>query len=297
MIAYERLSVQPLAGALGAEIGGVDLARLDDAGFAELRRAFREHLVLFFRDQRLDAAALKSFTRRFGPLFRTPYVEPLEGEPDIVAVRKEAEERNISVFGGAWHSDFSFLEAPPLGSVLYALEVPPQGGDTLFANMHLAYETLSPGMRRLLDRVEAMHSGHVYGAARPASATLRTSASMAISRGDPEADRERAHPAVLVHPDTGRRALFVNPIYTTRLADMNPAECRGMLEFLYAHATQPRFTCRFRWRPGSVALWDNRATLHLAIDDYDGFGRLLWRTAIAGEKPLGPSSDPRRPAS
>jgi taurine dioxygenase len=289
MIAQQRISVQPVSGALGAEISGVDLARLGDDDAAEIRRAFHQHLVLFFRDQRLDAAALKAFSRRFGALSRVPYVTPLEDEPDIVAVRKEAEERSISVFGGAWHSDFSFLDEPPLGSALYALDVPPHGGDTLFANMYRAYEALSPGMRRLLDGLEAMHSGHVYGV-RPPTRTMRTSTSIGISRDNPEADIERAHPAVRVHPETGRRALFVNAIYTTRFKDMTEAESRDLLAFLYAHQTQAHFACRFRWQPGSLALWDNRCTLHLAVNDYDGYRRLLWRTTIAGDKPRGPGS-------
>jgi taurine dioxygenase len=290
MIAYRRISVQPVSGALGAEIGGVELARLDDAAFAEIRRAFLEHLVLFFRDQRLDAAGLKAFSRRFGPLSRVPYVKPLDDDPEIIAVRKEPEERRISVFGGAWHSDFSFLAEPPLGSALYALDVPSCGGDTLFADMYRAYEALSPGMRRLLDGLRAMHSGHVYGAARPPTRTMRTSASIEISRGNPEADIERAHPVVRVHPETGRRALFVNAIYTTRFEGMSEAESRPLLAFLEAHATRPELTCRFRWRPGSLALWDNRCTLHLAVNDYDGARRLLWRTTIAGDTPIGPGT-------
>jgi taurine dioxygenase len=290
MIAYRRISVQPVSGALGAEIGGVDLARLDDDAVAEIRRAFLDHLVLFFRGQRLDAESLKAFSRRFGPLSRVPYVKPLDGEPDIIAVRKEPEERAISVFGGAWHSDFSFLAAPPLGSALYALEVPTCGGDTLFADMYRAYEALSPGMRRLLDGLRAMHSGHVYGAARPPTQSMRTSASIEISRGNPEADLERAHPVVRVHPETGRRALFVNAIYTTRFESMSEAESRPLLAFLEAHATRPEFTCRFRWESGSLALWDNRCTLHLAVNDYDGARRLLWRTTIAGDSPIGPGT-------
>jgi taurine dioxygenase len=294
MIAYRRISVQPISGALGAEVGGVDLAQADGAAFAEIRHAFLEHLVLFFRDQSLDAKSLKAFSRRFGPLSRVPYVKPLEDEPDIIAVRKEAEERKISVFGGAWHSDFSFLEEPPLGSALYAVDVPPHGGDTLFADMYRAYETLSSGMRNLLDGLRAMHSGHVYGAARPPTLTMRTSSSIEISRGNEEADVERAHPVVRIHPETGRRALFVNAIYTTRFENMSAEESRPLLAFLHAHATRPEFTCRFRWRPGSLALWDNRCTLHLAVNDYDGARRLLWRTTIAGDAPKG--SDTRASA-
>jgi taurine dioxygenase len=182
MMAYRRIAVTPVGGALGASVSGVDLSALDQESFAEIRQAFLEHLVLFFHDQKLDAAALKAFTARFGPLSRVPYIAALEGEPDIVAVRKEKEERRISVFGGAWHSDFSFLPEPPLGSVLYALEVPAYGGDTLFADMYRAFEALSPGKQRLLEPLRAMHSGHVYGAARPPTLTMRTSASIGISR-------------------------------------------------------------------------------------------------------------------
>ena len=252
-------------------ISGVDLARLDEESFVEIRRAFLDHLVLFFREQELDAAALKAFTARFGPLSRVPYITPLEGEPDIVAVRKEKEERRISVFGGAWHSDFSFLAEPPLGSVLYALEVPPYGGDTLFADMYRAYEALSPGLQRLLEGLRAMHSGHVYGAARSPTLTMRTSTSIGISRNNPEADEERPQPVVRLHPETGRKALLVNAIYTTRFEGMTEEESRPLLEFLYARAVRPEFTCRFSWAPGSVAVWDNRCTLHLAVNDYDGF--------------------------
>jgi taurine dioxygenase len=291
MMPYRRIAVTPVGGALGAMVSGVDLARLDDESFAEIRRAFLAHLVLFFRDQKLDAAALKAFTARFGPLSRVPYIAALEGEPDIVAVRKEKEERRISVFGGAWHSDFSFLAEPPLGSVLYALEVPPFGGDTLFADMYRAYEALSPGMQRLLDRLRAMHSGHVYGAAKPPTLTMRTSASIGISRNNPEADEERPQPIVRVHPETGRKALFVNAIYTTRIEGMTEEESRPLLQFLYAHAVRPEFTCRFSWQAGSVAVWDNRCTLHLAVNDYDGFRRLLWRTTIAGDAPYGAGQD------
>ncbi len=286
---YTRIEVTPIAGALGAEIGGVDLAQpLDADTLAEIRRAFLEHLVIFFADQRLTPEQHKAFSRRFGPLAVMPYVKPLEAHPEIIAVRKEAEERSISVFGGDWHSDFTSLEEPPLGSVLYALEVPSHGGDTLWSNMYEAYDALSAGMRRLLDGMTAMHSGHVYGAARPPTG-IRTSQSIEISRGNAEADVERPHPVVRVHPETGRKALYVNKIYTTRFADMTEAESRPLLDFLYAHATRPEFTCRYRWRQGSLAMWDNRCTLHYAVNDYDGQRRLMHRTTITGDRPVGPT--------
>jgi taurine dioxygenase len=278
--------VEPIAGSLGAEVHGVDLAcDLDAQTTREIRRAFLAHGVIFFRGQRLTAEHLLDVSRRFGPLCRVPYITPLDRYPDIVAVRKEAEERRISTFGGTWHSDFTFLEHPPMASVLYALEVPPHGGDTLWASTSAAYERLSRGLRRLLAGRRAMHSGHIYGAERP-PLHLRTSTSIRISRHNPEADVERPHPVVRMHPETLRPALFVNPVYTTRFEGMTEAESEPLLGYLYRHATRPELTCRFRWRAGDLAIWDNRCTLHLAVNDYDGYRRELYRTTIAGERPI-----------
>lgn len=284
MSAYRRIRVAPIAPALGADVTGVDLASgPDDRALAEIRRAFDAHLLLRFRGQDLDEAAQLRFSAAFGAPMRLPYIEPLATHPEIIAVLKEADERSISVFGGMWHADFSFLAQPPGASILYALEVPEQGGDTLWASGYAAYDALSGGMRALLDRLEAMHSGHVYGAARsPTASGLRVSRSIGISRNNPEADVEHAHPVVALHPRSGRRTLFVNPIYTTRLRGMSERESAPLLRFLYAHATRPEFACRLRWRAGDVVVWDNRCTLHLAINDYDGQRRLLHRTAVAG---------------
>ncbi len=280
------IDVRPVAGALGAEISGLDLARPLTPAMAErIRRALTEHLVLFFRDQRLTPEQHLDFSRIFGPLSRMPYVEPMAEHPDIIAVLKEADERKISTFGNAWHSDFSFLEAPPLGSILYAREVPSHGGDTLFANMYEAFEALSPGMQRMLLGLKAMHSGRPYGRGGVPK-DLRTSRSIRIERDNPEADRETAHPVVRLHPESGRRALFVNAIYTTRFEEMSEAESRPLLEFLFQHCQRPEFACRFRWAEGSLAVWDNRCTLHYAVNDYDGQRRLMHRTTVAGERPL-----------
>ncbi len=285
---YRRLKLDPVSGALGAEIRGVDLAGpLDDAMVAEIRRALVDRQVIFFRDQSLSPAQQIALTVRFGAILRVPYIEPMADHPDIIAVLKEPGETNISTFGGTWHSDFTFLPEPPMGSLLYALEVPERGGDTLWANMYQAYEALSAGLRRMLESLVAIHSGTPHGRVKAPPADLAVSRSIKMSRGNPEADAETEHPVVRVHPESGRRTLFVNPVYTLRFKDMTEDESRPLLEFLYSHATRPEFTCRFRWRKGSLVFWDNRCTLHLAINDYDGQRRLLHRTTVAGERPRG----------
>lgn len=282
-----RLSVAKVAGALGAEVSGVDLAEpLDAVTLAAITAALDEHLVLFFPGQRLSPEQQLALTGCFGTALRVPYVEPMAGHPEVIAVKKTAAEKRISVFGGDWHSDFSFLEEPPSLTLLHAVSVPPWGGDTVFANMQAAYESLSEGLKARLDGMAAMHSGHVYGAARPPTG-IAVSRSIGISRNNPDADVERAHPVVRRHPATGRKALFVNPIYTTRFAEMTEDESRPLLAFLYARATRPEFCCRYRWADGALAIWDNRATMHYAVNDYDGFNRLLHRTTVAGERPLG----------
>jgi taurine dioxygenase len=278
------MRIEPVAGGLGAEISGVDLARIDDATFEKIRRAFTDRLVLFFLDQSLSPEDQVTLTRRFGPVLRVPYVAHLKEHPDVIAVLKEAEERQISTFGNAWHSDFSFLEEPPAGSLLHSLDVPSYGGDTLWSNMYTAYETLSEGMRRMLEGLKAIHTGKPYG--RQGGVGIQGSRSIQITRGDPEADRETAHPVVRTHPESGRKALFVNAIYTTRFEGMTEAESRPLLDFLFEHAIRPEFTCRFRWSPGALAIWDNRCTLHYAVNDYDGSRRLLHRTTFAGERPV-----------
>ncbi len=287
----EALDIRPLSGALGAEIAGVDLTQALDDGppgetaLAGIRRALDRHLVVAFRGQDLSPGQQIALTRRLGPLLRVPFIEPLAEHPEIVAVLKEAEERAISTFGGVWHSDFSFLAAPPSYTLLYALEVPPSGGDTIWANMALAHATLSAGMKGLLRGLRAIHSGLPYGTHGPPP-DLRVSTSIEMARGDPAADAEVAHPVVRRHPETGANVLFVNPTYTTRFEDMTAAESRPLLDTLQRQATRAELTCRLRWAAGTLAIWDNRATQHLAVNDYDGQRRLLHRTTVTGERPL-----------
>ena len=278
------LTIQPVTGRIGAEISGVDLAgRIDAAGAAMLRATLFEHQVLFFRGQHLDLPAQKRVTEVFGPLVTLPYIEPLAEDPQVIAVLKEAAETRVGVFGGDWHSDFSFLAQPPAGSVLSAVEVPAFGGDTLWANQIAAYEHLPADLKAMVEGRGAVHVGAPYGVKHAPPEETRSGASIRMTRGDPAADRERVHPAVRRHPESGRAALFVNPIYTTRLEGMSETESRPVLEALYKHATRPEFCCRWRWRPGDLAVWDNRTTLHFAVNDYDGARRLLYRTAF-GER-------------
>ena len=276
------MQVQPIAGALGAEISGVDLSKdLDEATVAEIRRAWLQHLVIFFRDQDLPPARFLAFARRFGEPIEYPFVKGLEEFPEIIPVLK-LEHEKIN-FGGIWHSDTTYLEVPPMASMLVAREVPPAGGDTEFANMYLAYETLSPGMRRLLDGLVAVNSSAAADVSRTREDRIKDSA-----RADAKKEYTATHPVVRVHPETGRRALYVNVAHTVRFEGMTDEESAPILKFLYAHQTRPDLTCRFRWRAGSLAFWDNRCAQHNAINDYQGHKRLLHRITLAGDKPAGP---------
>jgi alpha-ketoglutarate-dependent taurine dioxygenase len=274
-----RLEIRPLSSALGAEIFGVDLAdRLDEETVRALRAALLEHLVIFFRDQELSPHDLLALAERFGEVVEYPLIKGLPECPLVLPVIKEPEER--ANFGGVWHSDTAYLERPAMASLLYAIETPPAGGDTMFANMYLAYETLSSGMRRLLDRLKAVN---VAGKA----VALQTRQEMYSKRGT-ATDVEAAsaiHPVVRTHPETGRKALYVNLAHTLRFEDMTEAESAPLLNWLFAWQIQPELTCRFRWRPGSLAFWDNRASQHYPLNDYHGYRRVMHRVTLAGDRP------------
>jgi taurine dioxygenase len=278
----QSLKVEPVAGALGAEVSGVDLSKdLAADTVAALRRAWLEHLVLFFHGQPLPPARFLAFARCFGDPIEYPFVKGLPDFPEIIPVLKlEHEKVN---FGGVWHSDTTYLDVPPMASMLVAREVPPAGGDTLFANMYLAYETLSDGMQRLLASLRAVASSSKADASRTREDRLKDSA-----RADAREEYVATHPVVRVHPETGRRALYVNVAHTVRFEGMTQEESTPILHFLFEHLTRPEFSCRFRWRPGSIAFWDNRCTQHNAINDYAGHRRSMHRITLAGDKPTGP---------
>ena len=275
----ELIEVRPLAGALGAEIFGVELAAdLSEEVVAAIRRVWLEHLVVFFRDQPLPPDRFLQFARRFGQVIEYPFIKGIEGFPEITPVIKlETETVN---FGGLWHSDTAYLDEPPMATMLIAREVPPLGGDTLFASMYLAYETLSEGMKRLLHGLVAVNSSAKADVTRTREDRMRDGAR-------PEAKKQfvAEHPVVRTHPETGRKALYVNHGHTVRFKDMTEEESAPILNYLFQHLTRPEFTCRFRWQPGSIAFWDNRCTQHNPINDYHGFRRVMHRITLAGDRP------------
>ena len=278
---YRHISVAPVAGALGAQISGVDLRlELDAAVVAEIRHAWLQHLVLFFRDQPLDSDQYLAFARRIAEPVEYPMLRGLDGYPLIVPVVKLAHERVN--FGGLWHSDTAYLETPPIAATLLAREVPPVGGDTLFANMYLAYESLSDGLRRVLDGLRAVNSS----AKADVTKTREDRLAEGGAKLTPGAALNAVHPVVRTHPETGRKLLYVNGGHTVRFEDMTEDESAPLLNYLFAHLCRPEFTCRLRWQPGTLALWDNRCTQHNPINDYHGQRRVMHRISLGAERPV-----------
>jgi taurine dioxygenase len=270
------LTVRRLAGALGAEIDGVDLSKdLPDAVIAEIRAALNQHQVIFFRSQSLTPEEHIRFGSCFGPLNIHPYVSGMPGYPQIMEIIKEPSDRLN--FGGGWHSDMSFLERPSIGSILHAVEVPDYGGDTLFASQAAAYDALSPGLKKTLEGLNAVHSASREYSAQGASAQKRSSMSVAEAEG---MAGEFIHPVVLVHPETGRKALYVNPAFTLKIEGWSTRESKALLDFLFEHSRYEAFTCRFSWAKGSVAFWDNRSVWHFALNDYPGQRRHMRRVTV-----------------
>jgi taurine dioxygenase len=273
------IEVHKIAGAIGAEISGVDLARdLAAETAAAIRRALLDHLVVFFRDQELTPAAFLAFARHFGEPVEYPFVRGLDGFPMITPVVK-LEHETVN-FGGVWHSDTTYLAEPPMATMLYAREVPPYGGDTLFANMYMAYETLSPGLKRVLDGLVGVSDSAKADGSRTREDRIRDHGT-----AEPRRRLVAEHPAVRTHPETGKKALYVNAAHTARFRDMTEEESAPLLAYLFRHQTRPEFTCRFRWRKGSLAFWDNRAAQHNAINDYHGFRRVMERITLRGDRP------------
>ena len=272
------MKVRRIAGTLGAEITDISLAEASDREIAQIRKAWLENLVLFFRDQKLSSELYMAFARRVGRPVEYPFVKGLPGFPEIIEVKKlEHEKVN---FGGVWHSDTAYLEEPPMASMLLAREIPPYGGDTLFANMYAAYESLSPGMKAMLDKLVAVNSSAKADVTRTREDRLKTDA-----RDGAGKELLAEHPVVRTHPQTGRKALYVNFAHTVRFKDMTERESAPILEFLFQHQIRPEVTCRFVWEVGSLALWDNRCAQHNPVNDYHGFRRVMHRITLAGDRP------------
>jgi len=272
------LEIRPYASALGAEVLNVDLrTELDDATWSVIHQAFLDYCVLFFRDQPLTLEQHIAFSKRFGELEPYPYNEGFDGYPEIVEVVKLPDE--VHNFGSGWHTDMSFREKPPLGAVLCCKEIPPAGGDTLFANMYLAYDTLSEGMKEMVSRLNAVHYSHTFSDSFEPFKGMKST--------DTYGEQSTVHPLIRTHPETGKVSLFLSPDYCVLLEDMSPEESRAILEPLEKHATRHEFSCRFRWQRDSIAVWDNRCIMHQALEDDHGarlrgkgFKRVMRRSTI-----------------
>ena len=273
------LSVTPFSSALGAVIAGVDLsAPISEPDFARMRQAFHDYGVIFFRDQHLTPEQHIAFAKRWAPIDINRFFKAVSGYPEIAEVRKEPEQ--TTNIGGGWHTDHSYDAVPAMGSILLARETPPSGGDTLFAHMGLAYDALSQGMKRTLDGLRAVHgNAHVFG---DKGHHAKKSDNAGRIGNEAAATQEVVHPVVIRHPDTGRKTLYVNPGFTLRFEGWTTQESAGLLQTLYQHAMKPEFSCRFAWAPGSLAFWDNRATWHYALNDYQGHRRLMHRITVQG---------------
>ncbi|MBU0724340.1 MAG: TauD/TfdA family dioxygenase [Alphaproteobacteria bacterium] len=279
-MAHQELEVRKIAGAIGAEIHGVDLsAPLDDKSVAAIRRAYLDNLVIFFREQTLASDQFMAFARRFGQPIEYPFVKGIDGFPEIIQVAK-LEHETVN-FGGIWHTDTAYLQQPPMGTMLIAREVPPYGGDTLFANQYLAYEALSERMKALLDGLTGINTSAKADVSRTREDRIKDSAT-----AQSNTNFVSEHPVVRTHPETGRKALYVNSGHTVAFKGMTEAESAPILNFLFQHQVKPEFTCRFSWRPGSIAFWDNRAAQHNPINDYHGFRRIMHRITLAGDTPV-----------
>jgi taurine dioxygenase len=273
------IQISPSSTNLGAVITGIDLAKpISNDDFATLRQAFAQYGVIFFRDQHLSPQQHIAFAKRWAPIEINPFFKAVPGYPEIAEVRKDANQ--ATNIGGDWHTDHSYNTAPSMGSMLLARELPPHGGDTLFANMGLAYDALSDGLKHTLNGLRAVHSSnHVFG--KQGGYAKLSDVGQRIG-ADAPVNADVVHPVVIAHPSTGRKTLYVNAAFTVRFEGWTEQESAGLLHYLYQHAASPQFFCRFEWQPGSMAFWDNRATWHRALNDYPGYLRLMHRVTVQG---------------
>lgn len=276
---YGTITVKKLAGALGAEVAGVDLRRpLSNQQRSEIHDAFLAHCAIYIRGQELGGEDLLRYARYFAEPAYYPFVEGLPDFPQIFELRKEPDQ-TVNV-GGAWHSDTTYLDKPPIGTMLYCRETPAYGGDTMVANQYLAYETLSAGMRKMLDGLTGIYSARMNGGRGGRAENKYMKMKDAVAKAD---EIEAEHPVVRTHPETGRKALYVSTRHTIRFKGWSDEESRPLIQFLQQHCTRPEFTARIRWEPGTVTIWDNRCCQHFAINDYHGQRRVMWRLPVGAE--------------
>ncbi|MEZ5743316.1 MAG: TauD/TfdA family dioxygenase [Sphingomonadaceae bacterium] len=280
---YEHIRVLPIASSMGAEIAGVQFADLSEAAFAEVQDALWRHKMVFARGQSMDHAQHEAFAGRFGPYGEDAYTQGVPGHRNVQPLIKEADHASKALFGSGWHTDSPFLAKPPSVTVLRSVEVPPYGGDTIWADCALAYRMLSPAMQAMLRPLKVRMS------ARNNAFTQERVSGKALAFSSDEAREAaftgNAHPLVRKHPETGELSLYVDEVYAVGIDGMSEEESWPLIDHLCQHITQHAFTCRLRWEPGMVAMWDNRAALHLAANDYDGFRREMYRVTMEGEVP------------
>ncbi|HSM95900.1 MAG TPA: TauD/TfdA family dioxygenase [Rhizomicrobium sp.] len=291
---YSHIEARPLAAAMGAEICGVQLSDLGDAQFAEIRDALFRHKMIFFRDQVISHDDHEAFSLRFGPFAEDAYTRGSDGHINVQPVIKEADVKTGMVFGSGWHTDSPFLRNPPAISMLYGVDIPPYGGDTIWANAVLAYATLSETMRRMvrplrvhMSMARVLEAAQTYGRvdASPLGRLAATRGGGALPEELLRKVEGTTHPLVRTHPVTGEESLYCDETYAVGIEGLTEPESAALLRLLVTHMTQPAFTCRLRWEPKTFALWDNRICIHQAFNDYDGFRRELYRTTVAGEEP------------
>lgn len=278
------MQIHRTAGALGAEISGIDVARGVSARLAaDVRAVWLQHQVVFLRDQTLSVRQFLDFAKTFGVPVEYPFVKGVAGFPQVIEVKKLPHERHN--FGGVWHSDTTYLPEPPMGSMLLALQVPPFGGDTLFASQYAAYEGLSGTLQRLQTGLVGISSSAKADVSKTREDRIQSDGKP-TSPGTAPSSFRAEHPLVRTHPETGRKSLYLNVAHTTGIVGLRDEESAPLLQFLFAHQVKPEFTCRFVWRTGSIAFWDNRCTLHNPVNDYQGHLRLMHRITLQGDRPV-----------
>jgi len=293
---YKRITVEPIGGVIGAEISGVDLGKLDDETFAEIRQAFADHLAIFFKDQQLEALDFQAFGARFGELSITSYVPPLPGTTHIQHFMREAAhkwgDRN---FGDNWHQDQTIRDRPNAIAGLYSVDSPSHGGDTMFCSLYAAFETLSPALQAICEQLTLVHCATgLYGpdgkGGRGVKKEIdRPKFTLTDEQVREHLAKETLHPLIVVHPVTGRKLLLISGPYATRFEGMTEDESQPLIQYLYQHAQRPEFALRWRWQPGQVAVWDNWACMHFGVQDYAGMRREMYRFEVEGTEPTGPA--------